>query len=295
MSSAPQRPPLRLQTPSGALSAERVGIKRKKLSDLYHLLLTTSWYKLIVFVLGSYIFVNVLFAVLYKLGGTSVEGARPGSFGDLFFFSVQTMATIGYGKMAPASTWAHILVTIEALIGLLGLAMISGLMFAKFSRPTARVLFSQVAVVSKRNGVASLMVRLANQRNNQVVEAQLRLTLVRSETTLEGESIRRFYDLPLLHDRSAVFALTWTAIHPIGPDSPLYQTSMETLEREQAFLLVSMVGIEEVFSQTIHARKMYTTVDIRHGHRFVDIISALPDGRIRVDYTRFHDTQPAPL
>lgn len=291
---APQKnPPLHLLDRKGALAAERVGLRKSFWSDLYHLLLTTSWIKLIGAVLALYAMVNVLFAFLYWLGSPCIEGARPGHFLDLFFFSVQTMGTIGYGKMSPATTWAHSLVTIEAILGLLGLALASGLMFAKFSNPTARVLFSKWATISKRNGVPCLMIRLANQRNNQVVEATLRITLVRAETTLEGESVRRFYDVHLQHERSAIFALTWTAIHPITPESPFYGVDVEILRQERAFLLVSLVGIDEVLSQTTHARKLYTMYDVREGYRFVDILSTLPDGRVRVNYTKFDDVQPA--
>lgn len=279
----------------GTFLAERVGLPRRFFGDLYHYLLTTSWFRLLGFIFLFYVVSNLGFACLYLLGGHSLEGVRPHSFGDVFFFSVQTMATIGYGKMIPTTTYAHILVTVEALFGLMGLAMATGLMFAKFSRPTARVLFSKVAVVSKRDGVPCLMLRMANERGNQIVEAQLHVVLTRSETTQEGETVRRFYELPLARDHNVIFALTWTALHVIDKDSPLYGATAESLRAQNMTLLVSFLGLDETFAQTVHTRYVYHADHILWGQRLVDILSRSEEGLLRVDYTKFHDTQPAPL
>src|SRR5262249_23589165 len=156
----------------------------------------------------------------YLLLGHAIANARPGSFSDAFFFSVQTMATIGYGQMAPATFAAHVLVSVEAFVGLVGFAMVTGITFSKFSRPTARILFSNVAVVTQRDGVPCLMFRMANERGTSIVEAQAHVVLTRSETTLEGEKVRRFYDLKLLRQQNILFALSWTALHPITQESP---------------------------------------------------------------------------
>lgn len=275
----------------GRLWAERTGLKRYFLKDLYHFFLTTKWRWLLLFIVGLYLLLNLLFAGLYQLGGNCVEGAY--SFSDKFFFSVQTMATIGYGKMVPITGFSHVLVTIESLIGLSGFALATALMFAKFSRPTARVLFSHHVVISKRDGLPCLMLRIANERGNQIVEAQVRLVLARSEKTLEGEEVRRFYELPLSRDRNAIFALTWTVIHPITKDSPFFGATLESLTEQNATLLVSLMGMDETFSQTVHARYVYQAEEIRWGYRLVDILSRLPNNRIRVDYTKFHEIQEA--
>jgi len=235
---------------------------------------------------------NCMFALGYLAGGDGIENARHGSFSDAFFFSVQTMATIGYGKFAPRTLFAHILVTLETFVGLLGVAMTTGLTFAKFSRPTARVLFSRVAVVRPWNGIPSLMFRMANQRSNQIVEAHLHVVLARDETTAEGESIRRFHDLELTRRQNAIFALSWTAMHAITERSPLYGASSTSLAAAGAEIVVSLVGTDETFSQTVHARYSYVPDEIVWDARFVDIISQLPDGRRRIDYTRFHDVVP---
>jgi inward rectifier potassium channel len=271
---------------------ERVGLSHRHFSDLYHHLLAGRWWRIAATVLAFYLGSNVLFALLYLIGGNNIENARPGSFEDAFFFSVQTMATIGYGRFSPVTLWGHVLVTVEALCGLVGLALVTGLVFAKFSRPTARVMFSRVAVVAPWDGRLSLLFRMANERANQIVEAQLRLVLARSEVTREGIPLRRFYDLVLQRQRTAIFALTWTAIHPIDEHSPLFGQTPESLAAAEAELIASLTGIDETFSQTVHARWSYIASDLRWGARFVDILSRSPDGRRRVDYTRFHEVVP---
>ncbi len=276
----------------GLRNIVRLGLSRGRFSDIYHQMLNMSWPQLIGLIVGAYIGGNVLFAAAYWLAPDSL-GDASGSFVDAFFFSVQTMATIGYGKMVPTSMFANIMVTIEAFMGLLSLAMVTGLLFAKFSKPTARVLWSRVAVVSVRDGVPSLMLRMANERGNQIVEAQLRLVMARNETTKEGERVRRFYDLPLLRDRNAIFALTWTAVHAVTPTSPLWGATVESLREVQAELICSLIGIDETFSQTVHARHSYVVDEIRWDSRFVDILSIRADGRRVVDYTKFHDVQAA--
>ena len=271
------------------------GLPQRPLSDLYHLLLTISWRRIIFLLVGTYVVINGAFACLYLLDTGGLENAEAGSFSDAFFFSVQTMATIGYGKMVPKSMFANSLVTIEALVGMLSTAMATGLMFAKFSRPTARILFSRNLVIADRDGVPSLALRVANERGNQVVEAQMRLVLLRTEVTKEGERVRRVQDLKLARPQTAVFALSWTAFHQITPDSPLYGATPESLRASNTELLAAIVGIDESFSQTVHARHNYFDDEILWGARFVDIMTPGSDGKNHIDYSRFHDTQPAPL
>ena len=266
--------------------------RRAVLGDLYHFLLTSSWPRLLALLAAVYGTANAVFAVGYLLEPDALENARPGSFADAFFFSVQTMATIGYGRMVPRTLLANVLVTLETLTGLLGLAMVTGLVFAKFSRPTARVVFSQRAVVTPHDGVPSLMFRMANARGNRIVEARVRAVLARDETTAEGETMRRFHDLALVRDRNPLFALTWTAIHPITATSPLFGATPEGLAAMGAEVVASLVGIDETVSQTIHARHTYAAADLAWGARLRDILRRLPDGRRQVDYARFHDVEP---
>ena len=270
----------------------RKGITHSKWRDPYHLVLTLDWSKFFALTVASYVATNTLFALLYLAGGDSIKNARPGSFLDAFFFSVQTMATIGYGSMYPSTDYANFLVSIEALVGLLGVAMGTGLMFARFSRPTARVLFSRVAVIAPHNGVPTLMLRVANERRNQILEAQIGVSLLRDETTAEGHFMRRIYDLKLLRSQTRSFALSWMVIHEIDENSPLYGVTPESMAQAETDIIVTITGIDETVSQTVHARHYYITEEILWNMRFVDIFTRKPDGRRLIDFTRFHDVTP---
>jgi inward rectifier potassium channel len=252
-------------------------------------LLTASWPCLVLIVATCYVAGNSLFALGYLLDRGGIDHARADSFRDAFFFSIQTMATIGYGHMVPHSLFANILVTFEALVGVLGFALMTGLVFAKFSRPSARVLFSRVAVITQWEGVPSLVFRMANERSDQIVEAQIHLVLARDELTPEGESFRRLHDLELIRRQHALFALTWTAVHPITARSPLAGVTPASLAAADTEIIVSLIGFDETFSQTVHVRHSYTVRDIVWGARFVDVLSRLPNGQRRIDYARFHD------
>ena len=268
-----------------------IGLERRPFTDVYHYWLTASWSRVLGVLGGLYLVVNAVFAVGYLLTG-GIENAAAGSFQDAYFFSVQTLATIGYGKLSPVTLPAHLLVTFESFCGLLGVAMATGLMFAKFARPTARVLWSKVAVISEHEGISSFMFRVANERGNAVVEAQLRVGILTQEVTKEGVRLRRIHDLKLTRSSSAVFALSWLAIHPITPDSYLYGKSFAELTALEAEIVVSLTGLDGTFAQTIHDRHSYVLSEIVWGHHFVDILGALPDGRRGVNYHLFHDTVP---
>ncbi len=270
----------------------RTGVPRRYRSDLYLFLLEASWLRLVMALGLLYVVANAVFALGYVLGGDSIENARPGSFADAFFFSVQTMATIGFGKMVPRTPLANVLVTVESMTGLLGLAIATGLIFAKFSRPTARVLFSRVAVVSPWDGVPSLMFRMANERNNRIIEAQVHAVLMRTETTAENVLVRRVHELQVLRRQNPSFALSWTAIHPIDERSPFWKATAAALAAAEAEIIVSLTGLDETYAQTIHARHAYAADQIVLGARFVDILGRLPDGRMRIDYRHFHDVVP---
>jgi inward rectifier potassium channel len=282
----------RLLRRNGRFNVVRRGVPERRMQDLYARLLSAPWPWLITVLVASYVGANSLFALAYLVLGDAIENARPGSFGDAFFFSVQTMATIGYGRLIPVGTVANALVTVEALIGLGGLAVATGLLFAKFSRPFARVVFSHYAVIAMRDGVPRLMFRVANERDSMIVEAQMRLVLVREERTREGETMRRFHDLELERGRTAIFPLSWTVSHPLDAKSPLAGLTPEILASHEVELICSLTGTEELFASTIHARYSYSAGDIKFGHRLVDIISVEADGRRAVDYAHFHDIEP---
>jgi inward rectifier potassium channel len=293
MSENPPKPPVqRIVSRDGRPNVPQIGLRVRPLQDLYFLLLTSSWRLLLGLVLVLYLVLNCGFAAAYLMVG-GLENARPGSFEDAFFFSVQTMSTIGYGGIVPKSAAANVLVTMEAFLGLVGFAMATGLMFTKFSRPTARVLFSKVAVIGPQNGVPCLQFRLANERRgNQILEAQLRVTMIRTEQTQEGTVLRRILDLPLQRERMGWFSLSWLAFHRIEAGSPLLGATRETLEAEGLEIVVSFTGTDEASGQFVHARHSYRPDEMIWNARFADIIETLPDGRRALNYHRFHDTLP---
>jgi len=284
--------PARLISRETADQTLAIGLRRPWFGDLYHFMLRISWCSFLLGGVALYIAANAGFALLYLLQPGAIANARPGSFTDAFFFSVQTIATIGYGQLVPATLYANLLVTLETASGLMFLAIATGLVFARFSRPTARMLFSRVAVIGPNNGRPTLSLRLANQRRNQILQAEVAATLVRDERTAEGVLIRRFYDLPLARYRSPIFALTFTVMHEIDRDSPLYGASAASLEAQNVELVVTATGIDETIAQRVHARTSYLPDEIRWGHRFVDVIGWTEDGRRVIDYRRFHDTAP---
>jgi inward rectifier potassium channel len=279
----------RLVNSDGNFNVVRKGVSRFDWDDLYHGLLTLSWVKLFAVVGAGYVITNLLFALMYLAVGDGVENMREGDFFDAFFFSVQTMATIGYGAMYPKTLFANILVAIEALLGLLGVSVGSGLVFARFSLPKARVMFSRVAVVAPHNGIQTLMFRVANERQSWILEAQVNVSLVISEITEEGHSMRRFYKLPLFRNQSSLFALTWTVMHPINESSPLYGITLEEMVEKEMEIIITLTGIDQTVSDNIHAHYSYIPTEILWNHKFADILSKTRDGRRSVDYSCFHE------
>ncbi|HJU19405.1 MAG TPA: ion channel [Stellaceae bacterium] len=271
-----------------------LGLRRALLGDLYHRLLRLSWPAFLFALSTLYVGANVVFALLYLLDRGDIGNARAGDFADALFFSVQTMATIGYGRMFPATLYANLIVTVETIFGLMLLALATGLTFARFSRPTARVMFSRVAVVMPRNGVPTLMLRLANERRNQILEARVAVALVRDEYTAEGELMRRFYDLPLARRQTPIFAMTFTVMHAIEADSPLAGATAASLAADGAEIVVTVSGIDETMAQTVYARTSYLPHEVLWNHRFADIFGWTQERRRMIDYRRFHDTEPLP-
>lgn len=285
-------PRIQIQVRDGKFEIIGMGAWHSYWRDPYHLLLTISWAGFLSLICSFYITINILFALAYWIGGDCIANARPGSFLDVFFFSVQTLASIGYGAMYPKTTYANIVVTIEAMIGLMGIAVMTGLAFARFSRPTARVLFSRVAVITPHNAMPTLIFRSANQRRNMILEAQMRVYLMRDEVTLEGKFMRRFYDLKLLSSQTPSFTLSWSVMHVIDEFSPLYGMTAESLTQTNTMLIISLSGIDETVAQVVHARHSYAANEILWNNQFVDIMHHTPDGHRYIDYNRFHDVLP---
>ena len=296
-------PPTRSTAPGGALrrvwlvrekadETLTVGLPRPWVRDLYHQLLRMGWGAFLLLGGIGYVALNVVFALLYLIQPGAIANARPGSFSDAFFFSVQTVASIGYGQMYPATGYANAVMTVEAAVGLLILALATGLVFARFSRPTARIMFSRVAVIGPHNGRPTLSFRLANQRRNQILQAEVGAHLLRDEVTTEGVTLRRFYELRLQRHRTPVMAMTFSVMHEIDEHSPLWGATAASLAALNAELVVTATGIDETSADPVHARTSYLPDEILWDHRYVDIIGWTDDGRRVIDYRRFHDTEP---
>jgi inward rectifier potassium channel len=281
----------RMVTLDGRFNVVRVGIPNTLRRDLYHWLLTLSWPVFLGLQAVLFFLANIVFAIAYVLGGNGIANAEPGSLLDAFFFSVQTMASIGYGAMHPTTDYTNFIVSIEALVGLLGLAIATGLVFARVSRPTAQVLFSDRAVVETYHGVPTLMFRSTNQRQNRILEAQMQAVLVQNDISPEGHQMRRFYNLDLVRSDTPIFALTWMSMHQINEHSPLYGKTAEDLQKADAEIVVTLTGLDETFAQTIHARHSYVPGEIVWNARFVDIFSRR-NGQLIIDYTKFHSVTP---
>lgn len=279
----------------GRPTLEAVGLPSAPLRDLYHRMVIARWRTFVLGWLLLYSLLHVLFATLYSLAPgcvTSVEG-----FWDAYFFSVQTMMTIGYGAMSPVTTYAHVLVTVEAYAGMFLTAILTGLVFAKFATPTANVMFANWVCVAKHDGKPTLSMRMANARGNRLVSASLAVAVAKTIKTLEGETFRRVVDLKLVRNTNPLFWVGWTAMHVIDETSPFFGETNETLAQKGMEMIVILSGVDEHTSQSVHARRSYGAEEIKWGARFVDLIAAAQnEGALRrVDYRRFHDTQPADL
>lgn len=260
--------------------------------DLYSYLMEGSWGRVLGVLLFLYVVVNVFFGALYLLEPGCIADARADSFADAFSFSVQTMATIGFGRLNPVTPYADALVAVEAAVGLIGAAFATGLVFAKASRPRSSALFSKVAVVTPMNGVPTLVFRIGNARGNDIVDATVNLTALCDTVTPEGEHLRRQFDLKLMRSNSPFFRLSWTVMHPIDEHSPLRHIDWGHTDTSLLGILAVMTGHDGTYGTTVYARQSWSISDIRPGERFVDVISQLPDGRLMVDYGQFHDTVP---
>src|SRR5438094_1250713 len=285
----------RVSIRAGQVEFVKVGTDAWRWRDVYRWLLGLNWPRFAVFVAVVYIGLNLLFAALYSLQQDSIAGSTGGHwFFDCFFFSIQTLATVGYGHMYPQTLYAHIISTIEIMTGVFLLAVMTGLIVVRFSRPIARVVFSRSIVVAPLNGKPTLMVRVGNENHHSMVEAEFRIMFSRDESLIEGGDFRYFYALKLHFDRLTVFPAALTLRHTIDERSPLYGATLESLEAERALFFVSVVGVDPVIAAAVQTQKDYTWHDLLFGQRFVEIYheSKGKTRRLTVDYGRLHDTEP---
>ena len=286
---ADRRPKSRFGTVDNTV---RKGIPNAFRRDLYYHLMEGSWTRLFVGIAAVWVLSNVFFGALYLLEPGSVSSVHDDHFLEAFSFSVQTMSSIGYGVMAPQTDYAHVIVAVEALVGLIGIALATGLVFAKASRPSMSVMFSEVAVIHDRDGHRTLEFRVGNARGTEVVEASIYVAVLIEEKTVEGHTLRRLHDLKLHREMTPMFALTWSVMHTVDADSPLHGVTEETCNEQIVGIVCTLTGHDATYGQTAHSRHVYDPHDIRFDQSFVDVISDLPDGRLLVDFSRFHDTRP---
>lgn len=286
----------RLINRDGSFTSRRYGFPALSYLNGYHALLTMTWPRFLGMVAASYVAMNALFGAAYLLCGPSAlngqsEAELGGRFARAFFFSVDTFATIGYGNVYPVGQVANMLVTVESLIGLLFVALLTGLVFARFARPTAALMFSDVAVVAPYQGITAFEFRIANARSNQLME--LEATVLYSR--LHGVS-RKYYQLKLERTKVVFFPLSWTIVHPIDESSPLWGLSHAELLEQDAEFDILMSGIDETFSQTVHARSSYKPEEIVFGSRFANIYNPVAaDGTISIDVSRLSAIEDARL
>ena len=274
------------------MQVRALGLPRRFGEDAFHRIMGLSWPRLVALFTGVFLAFNLLFAGLYRLDPTGLvvthgmEALDP--FWRDFFFSVHTVATIGYGNMYPADLYTNVVVVVEITLGIVYFALTTGIVFARFSKPTARMLFSNVMVVRDVDGVPTLMLRAANQRHNMLYSAEARLSVL-IDGMVGGVPMRRFVDLALVRASNPSFALTWMIMHPIDEDSPLAPWRARGAPDPNTEVIVILSGTDEVSGQLVHGRWAYGAGDILWGPRFVDIIGRADDGVRTIDYARFHD------
>jgi len=259
-------------------------------ADISHRSMTASWQSFIASVVLVFIVLNAAFGLLYWIGDQPVSNVTRNDYLDYVYFSIETLSTAGYGDMHPQTHYGHFVSAVELLTGIFSMSVMTGLIFARFSRPRARLLFANNAVIATQDGKPTLMVRFANERHNIIGNATARLWLLRNTTTKEGQPIRRFNELSLLKNEHPALALSWTLYHVLDEQSQLFNLDADDFKAASVALVVVVSGYDVVAAQTIHTQKSYDHTDIRFGQRYADILENLDDRRIRIDYGKFHDT-----
>jgi inward rectifier potassium channel len=286
-----RRRPRHIRVRSGQFEFVKLNAKKFDWRDTYHLILTLSWPGFAGFVFGIYLLINLVFAALYMLDAHAVAEMSPGSFAGAFFFSVETLATVGYGHMYPESFYGHLITMLEIMVGMFGLAVITGLIFVRFSRPTARMHFSKIAVIAPFDGVPNLMIRVANLRHQAMVEPEFRMILLRSTITAEGDEVRRFRSLKLEFDHLISFPAVLTVRHRIDEESPLFGMTPKDFQQQDIRIVASIVGVDAVIVAPVQSFGDYNYDQIEWNRRFVEIYDQNEEGDWTVDYARIDETE----
>jgi inward rectifier potassium channel len=284
---------LRLLNRDGTFNVRRKGIRIWGSATAYHKFLTMSWTRFFLITALTYFVANAFFALMYLACGpgslvNTLNSKVEPDFAQAFFFSVQTFATIGYGHIVPVGLAANLIVTFESLFGLLAFALATGLLFSRFSRPVAEVVFSRHAVIAPYRGITAFEFRVINARDNQLIELECHVVLSRFEKTGDTYT-RQYYPLQLEREHVAFFPTSWTVVHPIDQSSPLYGITREQLLDSGAEFLILLTGIDETFAQTVNARSSYTATEVKWNARFTNILDRDPEQQtVSIDMDRFH-------
>ncbi|HEX4505890.1 MAG TPA: ion channel [Alphaproteobacteria bacterium] len=276
----------------GPLDVTKIGVSRFDLRDPYHLALSATWPVFALAVLTLYVAINILFATLYAAVPGSIGNARPGSVLDAFFFSMETLATVGYGQMYPATNYSHFVSVAEIMSGMAFTAITTGLIFVRFSRPRAKILFADEAVITPYNGRPTLMVRIGNGRMSMLTDLKVTLTALLREHSSEGHKMRRLNDLKLVRSGVPMFALTLTLMHPIDEDSPLFGHTSQSLVDGDIRLFLSVEAQDPGISATVHDIRDYKAHQVRFGMKYADAVAVEADGRTLADLTRISVIEP---
>jgi len=291
----------RLLNRDGSFNVTLEGLNPLASLGLYQWLLRISWPQFLIFIALYYMCVNALFAGAFLLCGADALQTSTGQFANqpfyrAFFFSVDTFATIGYGNIYPVGVPANFLVSLEALLSIVSVALATGVMFARFSLPSAHIVYSRNAVVAPYRGRTALEFRIANARSSQLIDVQIQAILTKIEPTSNGSTVRKFYELPLERQRVVFFPLSWTVVHPIDANSPMWGLTHQDLLKAEAELLVLLIATDETISATVHSRSSYEADEIVWGARFANMfLRDESEGIIGMNLDRIHDIEPALL
>jgi inward rectifier potassium channel len=288
MAKKPQQRTIRLNN----RSVHTIGGETAFWSDLYHRSMTASLPVMLLVGLGLFLLNNLIFAGLYAFDPNSVSNVLAPRFLNLFFFSIEAFTTVGFGDMHPANTWGHVVFSLEGFMSVIETAALTGLIFARFSKPKARILFADHPVIGNYGGAPTLMIRVANARQNFISDATVQLWILRDEVAKEGPRFRRFHEIPLARQQNPSFILSWTLFHEINKQSILFGLGTSDLAQKNYQFILTIKGMDDTSSQELRARKTYGHEDILWGKQYVDILNREDDGGITLDYRKFNETRP---
>jgi len=257
----------------GGYTITMKGLARLDLRDSYHMVIALSWPRFILLAIAVYLAINFSFAMLFLAKPGAIANARPGSIADAFFFSIETSATVGFGEMYPATLYGHSVCSVEIFVGIAFTALSTGLLFVRFSRPRARILYADNAVIASHDGHPTLMVRIANGRRSLLYDAAAHLSLLLNVRGARGEIFRRVYELELVRPRLPMFSLTWTLMHRIDESSPLRDYDAARLVEHDALLLLGVEARDVTVSAGVIDTKGYSPSEIQFGMRYADLVS----------------------